>query len=134
MKIDQAVRKNFKNLADKHKDEPRLRIIREKAENYTASNKLRIEEDVPFGRERVEAIWKTILPESLEALIIQYVSLGHAGVDKCVWDINLKNVGRKVRRLIALCDICQRVKHSNRSLRHKRKEPCNKQTRRVAFG
>jgi len=63
-----------------------------------------------------------MLPECFEAPNIQYVhtSLGHAGVDKCVWEINhsfhLKNVGHKVRRLIASCDICQSVKHPNRSL------------------
>ena len=49
-----------------------------------------------------------------------HTSLGHAGVDKCVWEINqsfhLKNAGRKVHKLIASCDICQRVKHPNRSV------------------
>ena len=122
LKTDQAVLKNLKNLADKQKNDPRLRITREKAENDPADNKHRIEEDVLFRRDRLGAIWKAMLPECLEAPIIQYVhtSLGHAGVDKCVWEINqsfhLKNVGRKVRRLIASCDICQRVKHPNRSL------------------
>jgi len=119
LKSDQAV---LKNLADKQKNDPRLRIIREKAENDPADNKHRIEEDVIFRRDRLGANWKSMLPECLEAPIIQYVytSLGHAGVDKCDWEINqsfhLKNVGRKVLRLIASCDICQRVKHPNRSL------------------
>jgi hypothetical protein len=122
LKIDQALLKPLKNLADKQKNDLRLRIIREKAENDTANNKHRIEEDVLFRRDRLGAIWKAILPECLEVGIIQYVhaSLGHAGVDKCVWEINqsfyLKNVKRKVRRLIASCDTCQRVKHPNRSL------------------
>jgi transposase InsO family protein len=63
-----------------------------------------------------------VLPECFETSIIQYVhtTLGHAGVDKCVWEINqsfhLKNVGRKVRKRITSCDICQRVRHSNWSL------------------
>ena len=63
-----------------------------------------------------------MLPESLEAAIILYVhkSLRQAGFDKFVWEINqsfhLKIVGPKVRRLIASCDICQRVTHSNRSV------------------
>jgi len=75
-----------------------------------------------FRRDRLGAIWKATLTECLEIHIIQYVhtSLGHAGVDKCAWKINqsfrLKNVGRKLRRLIASCDKCQRVKHPNRSL------------------
>jgi len=63
-----------------------------------------------------------MLPECLEAPIIQYAhtSLGRAGVDKCVWEINqsfhLKNAERKMCRFIESCDICQRVKHPNRSL------------------
>jgi hypothetical protein len=124
LKTDKAVLKNLKNMADKQKNDPRLSSIREKAENDPADNKHRIEEDVPFRRDRLGAIWKAMLPECLETPIIQYVhkSLGHAGVDKCVWEINqsfpLKNVGRKVCRLIASCDICQRVKHPNRSTGH----------------
>jgi len=85
LKTDQAV---LKNLADKQKNDRRLRIIREKAKNDPADNKHRIEEDVLFRRDRLGAIWKAILPECLETPIIQYVhmSLGHAGVDKCLGD------------------------------------------------
>ena len=81
LKTDQAV---LKNLADK---EPRLRIIRENAENDPADNKHRIEEDVQFRRDRRGTGWKAKLPECLEAPIFLYVhtSLGHAGVDKFVW-------------------------------------------------
>jgi len=63
-----------------------------------------------------------MLPECFKAPIFLYVhtSLGHAGVDKCVCEINqsfhLKNVGLKVRRFNASCVVCQRVKHPNRSL------------------
>jgi hypothetical protein len=114
--------KNLKNLADKPKNDASLRILREKAEKDPTDNKHRIEQDVLFRRDREGANWKVMLPECLEATIIHYVhaSLRHAGVDKCVWEINqsfhLKNVGRKMRKLIASCDTCQRVKHPNRSL------------------
>jgi hypothetical protein len=80
-----------------------------------------IEEEVLFQRDSREASWKAVLPECLKTPVIQYVhtSLGHAGADKCICEINqsfhLKHVGRKVRRLIASCDICQRVKHPNQS-------------------
>jgi hypothetical protein len=122
LKIDQKVLENLKNLADKQKNDPRLRIIREKSKNDPTDNKRRIEEGVLFRRGRQGAIWKAMLPECFGAPINQYVhtSLMHAGVDKCGCEINqsfhLKSVGRQVRRLIASCDICQRVKHSNRSL------------------
>jgi hypothetical protein len=50
---DQAVLKNLKNLADKEKNDPRLRILREEAENYPTDNKHRVEEDILFRRDRL---------------------------------------------------------------------------------
>jgi len=41
--------------------------------------------------------------------------LGHLGSDKCYAEIkdtfHLKNLGRKLRKFIAACDLCQRTKH-----------------------
>ena len=54
LKTDKTVLKKLKNLADKQKNDPRLRIIREKAENDPA-DKHRIEEDVLFRRGRLGA-------------------------------------------------------------------------------
>jgi hypothetical protein len=77
---------------------------------------------VLFKKDRREENWTAMLPECFEIPIIQYVhrSLGHTGVDKCIWEIkrsfHLKNIGRKVRKFVASCDTCQRVKHPNRSL------------------
>jgi hypothetical protein len=57
--------------------------------------------------------------EALEDKIINYVHLsnGHAGSDKCVRIINgvfrLKSLGRKVRKLLAVSETCQKVKHPN---------------------
>jgi hypothetical protein len=45
--------------------------------------------------------------------------MGHSGTDKCMYQISetfyVKYLGRKVREYVAQCDICQRVKHSNRA-------------------
>jgi hypothetical protein len=51
--------------------------------------------------------------------LITYVHLekGHAGTDKCIRTINsmfyIKNLGRKTRKLLSLCEICQIVKFPN---------------------
>ena len=46
-------------------------------------------------------------------------TLGHLGVDKCLEEIRyvlqVRDLGKKLRRLIASYDVCQRVKHPNRS-------------------
>ena len=61
------------------------------------------------------------MPNTLDNLVIKYVhaSLGHLGVDKCMDQIALsfqiKNLGRKIRKFIAMCDTCQQVKYSNKS-------------------
>jgi hypothetical protein len=62
-----------------------------------------------------------MLPSSLENKVIKFVhlSLGHAGSEKCIAEIAhtfyVKNLGRKVRKILSYCDICQRVKRPNRS-------------------
>jgi hypothetical protein len=122
LQINRSVLKNLKDLVVKEKADPRLQNIREEMENTPADSKHRVEGEVLFRRDRLGATWKAMLPECLEVPVIQYVhvSLGHAGVDKCICEINqnfhLKNIGRKVRKFLSSCDTCQRVKHPNRSL------------------
>jgi hypothetical protein len=66
--------------------------------------------------------WRMMLPEELETPIIKYIHeyLGHQGTDKCFCQIaamfSIKNLGRKLRRYIASCGTCQRVKHPNRAV------------------
>ena len=57
----------------------------------------------------------------LQNKVIKFVhfSLGHAGSEKCIAEIAhafyVKNLGRKVRKILSCCDVCQSVKHRNRS-------------------
>ena len=67
------------------------------------------------------SFWRPMLPSSLENKVIKFVhfSLGHAGSEKCIAEIAhtfyVKNLGRKVRKILFCCDVCQHVKHPNRS-------------------
>jgi hypothetical protein len=62
-----------------------------------------------------------MIPKNLEYPLIKYVhtSMGHDGTEKCMHQIAdtffLKNLGRKFRKYVSSCDICQRVKHPNRA-------------------
>jgi hypothetical protein len=62
-----------------------------------------------------------MLTSSLEYKVIKFVhfSLGHAGSKKCVPELAhtfyVKNLGRKARKILSYCDMCQGVKHPNRS-------------------
>ena len=71
-------------MAENQRNDPRLQIIREKAENDPADNLHSIKGDVLFRVDRRGTIWKDMLPECLEVPIIQYVhtSLWHAVVEK----------------------------------------------------
>jgi len=66
-------------------------------------------------------MWKAMLPSCLEQKVIEYAhtSLGHLGVDKCMSQIghsvHMKTLGRKVRKFIARCNLCQRAKHPTQS-------------------
>ena len=65
--------------------------------------------------------WKAMLPSCLEQKVIEYAhsSLVHLGVDKCMNQIGqslrVKNLGRKIRKFIACCELCQRAKHPTQS-------------------
>jgi hypothetical protein len=71
--------------------------------------------------EKTDQRYKAVLPSCLEQKIFKFVhfSLGHLGVDKCMEEIkyifDVINLGRKHRKYIAYCYVCQRCKHSNRS-------------------
>jgi hypothetical protein len=58
---------------------------------------------------------------SLENKVIKFIrfSLGHAGREKCIAEIAhifyVKNLSRKMRKILSCCIIYQHVKHSNRS-------------------
>jgi hypothetical protein len=78
--------------------------------------------------------WRVMLPRSLEYQVTECVHnvLGHQGTKKCMYHIlpsfYLRNLGRKIRKFIPHCDVCQRVKHPNRAheiekLSHLLKEP-----------
>jgi len=62
-----------------------------------------------------------MLPECLEQKVMLFVhtSLGHLGSDKCYAEIegvfHFRGLGRKLRKFIATCDLCQRTKHMNRA-------------------
>ena len=75
-----------------------------------------------------------MLPSSLENKVIKFVhfSLGHARSEKCIAEIAhtfyVVKLCRKVRKIWSCCDVCQRVKHPDRSYeiesrRHLPKKP-----------
>jgi hypothetical protein len=54
LKTDKSVLQSLKGLADKQRQDPRLRSVREKVEDDPANNKYRIERDLLFSRNRRE--------------------------------------------------------------------------------
>jgi hypothetical protein len=62
-----------------------------------------------------------VLPAEFESDVIKFTheSLGHQGTAKYIAQIantfHVNNLGRKIRKLVSRCGICQRMKHPNRS-------------------
>ena len=52
-------------------------------------------------------------------MLFVHTSLGHLGSDKCHAEIegtfHFRCLGRKLRKFIAACDLCQQTKHMNRA-------------------
>jgi hypothetical protein len=120
--LDPSVKRDIKNLPFLQDGDVELRTIRQKVRGGDESLKSRflIHEGLLYTNDSKDGPhWKVCVPRELDDKIIYYVHLssGHAGSDKCIRMINgvfhLKNLGRKTRKLLALCDTCQKVKHPN---------------------
>jgi hypothetical protein len=122
--IDKTLIKELGNLSKHQKGDPVLLKFRENLERnpIDLQDKYRIYDDILYCKnDRKYPYWRAMIPKQLEHRVIEYVHTlsGHQGTDKCMSQIaqslHLKSLGRKVRKYVAHCDICQRVKHPNRA-------------------
>jgi hypothetical protein len=120
--LDMSIRRGIRNLASIQDRDPDLqeirRLLKEGCVNLTG--RFLMHENLLYTVDtRNGTTWKVVIPRELEEKLITYVHLakGHAGTDKCVRIINemfhLKNLGRKTRKLLACCEVCQKVKFPN---------------------
>jgi hypothetical protein len=117
LNIDNSVKRELKNLAMLQNTDPRLQAIKEGL--TTRSTKTRkyeyiLNSDVLCCKGDKEGQnWKAMLPECLEQKVMKFVhtSLGHLGSDKYYAEIkdtfHFRNLGRKLKKFIAACDLCQ---------------------------
>jgi hypothetical protein len=123
LKIDKSIKKEFRDLAIIQDTDPRLQAIKERVKiDPTVGTKHRVDNGVLYCQvDREGQEWRIMLPECLEQRVIKCVhtSLGHLGSDKSYAEITgtfyCRNLGRKLRKFIAACDICQRSKHLNKA-------------------
>jgi transposase InsO family protein len=121
--IDGTVARKLKNLATFQKQDAKLQeLINSTKLCQGQTDKYLVRNDVLYFKDtRDHQYWRPVVPTALETDVIRFVhkSTGHSGTEKCMGHIShtfyIKNLGRKVRKLIAGCDICQRTKHPNRS-------------------
>jgi ribonuclease HI len=123
LKIDNSVCKDLKILGKLQDTDPRLKDLKDKITGNTnfAAAKFKLEGNILFCKRDNMVKWKAMVPSCLEQKVMEYThaKLGHLGVDKCTSQIeqslHLKNLGRKIRKFIACCDLCQRAKHPTQS-------------------
>ena len=90
--------------------------IPSRAGEFTLRNEVLYRKD-----DKTHPYWRPVIPRDLEYRVIGYVHalLGHQGTDKCMHNLSylfyIRKLGRKVRRYVSHCDVCQRVKHPNRA-------------------
>jgi transposase InsO family protein len=121
--IDTSVNRKLRRLASFQENDPRIQSIIQatlQTPNQANDNYL-VRNNVLYHRGKKRYLyWRAVLPTELESDIIKYVheSLGHQGTEKCVDQIahsfSVKNLGRKVRKFVARCDTCQKMKHPTR--------------------
>jgi hypothetical protein len=125
LNIDPQVKKELKELAAYQDKDPYIKTLKDQVTNQPAEVQDRwyevLDGVIHCKNHKSYPFWRPMLPLSLENKVIKFVhfSLGHAGSEKCIAEIthifHVKNLGRKLRKILSCCDICQRVKHPNRS-------------------
>ncbi|PNF18243.1 hypothetical protein B7P43_G16458 [Cryptotermes secundus] len=122
--IDRTPMKELGNWSEHQLGDPTLMKIREELESNPTKleGRYMLRDNILYCKnDRTHCCWRTMLPRQLEYMVINYVHtlLGHQGTDKCMYQISqsfyLKSLGRKVRKYVAHCDICQRANHPNKA-------------------
>jgi hypothetical protein len=124
LNLDPHLKKELKDLAKYQLEDPRIKKIRQslEASTFARTDKFMLKDQVLYHKnDRSHPYWRPVLPKNLEYRVISYAHmlLGHQGTDKCMYHLShsfyIKNLGRKVRKYVSHCDLCQRVKHPNRA-------------------
>jgi len=122
--IDTSIGRNLNDLAVFHAQDPKIHKTVEaiKQRPTLSDERYLLRRDILYSKDsKSYPNWRPVLPSELEKQVTDYVhtSLQHLGTEKCMAQIantfHVKGLGRKVRKMISFCDICQRVKHPNRS-------------------
>jgi transposase InsO family protein len=124
LNIDKAIGKKLKDLATFQRRDPKLRAIIETTARTAdqEGERYMLRQQVLYCKGgKNYPYWRAVLPAELESDVIKFTheSLGHQGTAKCIAQIthtfHVNSLGRKIRKFVSRCDICQRVKHPNRS-------------------
>ena len=117
--INSQVKKELKELAAFQDKDPYIKTLKDQVTNQPV--------EVQDGRYAIldgvvhcknhkgYPFWRPMLPYSLENEVIEFVHFfwGHAGSEKCIGEIAhnfyIRNLGRKVRKILFCCDVCQRI-------------------------
>jgi hypothetical protein len=120
---DKNLTKELKALAELQDTDEKLASIKNRVTycHPTDQTQFVLQDNVLYCKgKKTDPRYKAVLPSCLELNIFKFVhfKLGHLGVDKCVEEgkyiFHVRNLGRKLRKFIAHCDVCQRCKHPNR--------------------
>ena len=121
---DKNFKKELKALAELQDTDVKLASIKKRVIKCQPTDQTQfvLQDNVLYCRgEKTEQRYKAMLPSCLEQKIFKFIhfTLGHSGVDTRMEEIkymfHVRNPGRKLRKYIAHCDLCQRCKHPNRS-------------------
>jgi hypothetical protein len=124
LNLDPNLKRELHDLVKYQNSDPRIQEIKQQltTASHVDQNRYMIKDEILYCKDNCTyPYWRIYLPSSLERKVLSYVhtSAGHQGTDRCKHDVALtfymRSLGRKVRKFVSHCDICQRVKHPNRS-------------------
>jgi hypothetical protein len=133
LNINEAVKRELKKLSHHQDADPELQDVKLKvaAEDESVKGRYLIHYGILYRKDhKCSPVWKACVPTGLVPDLVNFVhqSFGHSGVNKCLPliadSLYIKNLGRKIRKILACCEICQRVKFPNRLKTVKTRSHC----------
>ena len=119
LNIDPQVKKELRELADFQDKDSNNKTLKDQVTNQPAEvqeGRYAVVDGVIHCKNHKGYLFlRPMLSSSLENKVIKFVhlSLGHAGSEKCIAEIAhtfyVKNLGKKVMKILSCCDVCQRV-------------------------
>lgn len=119
--LDPVLKKSLKHLGKMQGEDEKLTSFIEKCKEKSSENVIQYN-GIWFSKSHSPAHWCILIPEAMKSILVEaeHERMGHLGVLKTLLHLKRfycwRGMQRDVKRYVLHCDLCQRVKHMQKSM------------------